>query len=281
MIFNFQIFFLFYELNHKETSFCYLKKKFSLSIKSRKSDKDVSNELLFSIKPVTFLTNQQQFPIRQGLTAENQRIDNIIIENNPKTEKPNAFKVNNFMINNNDKSNPDLFNKSDLSSISKNISINKNKSERNNESKNNSNIKFGLCFGIKNYFSSPSSYSEKKKLRVFLNLNKFLNQRMDLIYYLRTLYTIDITNSLLFNPFQKKLLEYPFKPNIFSKEDLHYFGLDKKIDSGFLQGDITDYFVTRFRENCLDKYDRKIFKILPKALTINIDSRLEIVENSS
>jgi len=94
---------------------------------------------------------------------------------------------------------------------------------------------------------------------------------MDLTYYLRTLHTIDITDSLLLNPFQKKLLEYPFKPNIFSKDDLHAFGLDKPEEDCFPKSEITDYFVARIKEKKLDKYDTKIFKLLPKALTGDID----------
>jgi len=94
---------------------------------------------------------------------------------------------------------------------------------------------------------------------------------MDLIYYLRTLYAIEIMQSLLFNPFQKKLLEYPFKPNIFGKEDLHNFGLDKQEEAIFPKNEITDYYKSRKKENILDKYDIGIFNFLPKALTEDFD----------
>jgi len=133
------------------------------------------------------------------------------------------------------------------------------------------NIKFSLAFSLKSYCCNPKTTKEKKKLQVFSNLNDYLNKRMDLTYYLRTLHTIDITNSLLLNPFQKKLLEYPFKPNIFSSEDLHAFGLDKQEEASFPKSEITDYFAARIEKKKLDKYDRKIFKVLPKALLGEID----------
>jgi len=122
--------------------------------------------------------------------------------------------------------------------------------------------------------------AEKMKLQVFDNLKDYLSKRMDLIYYLRTLYATEITNSLLFNPFQKKLLEYPFKPNIFSSEDLHAFGLDKQEEESYPKSEITDYFAARIKEKKLDKHDMKIFKLLPKALTSEIDTEPKMVRES-
>jgi len=129
---------------------------------------------------------------------------------------------------------------------------------------------------LKGFCSSPSKDSDKKKAQVFKDLDNYLNQRMDLIYYLRTLYAIDITHSLLFNPTQKKMLEYPFKPYIFTREDLHSFELDRKLDAKMHQNEVSDYFGTRLKENKLDKFDRKIFKILPQELTRKIENRAEI-----
>ncbi len=84
-------------------------------------------------------------------------------------------------------------------------------------------------------------------------------------------------NSFLFNPFQKKLLEYPFKPNIFSNDDLHDFGLDKQEESSVPKSEITEYFTERIEKKTLDKYDRKIFTLLPLELTSEIDIEPKIV----
>jgi len=141
------------------------------------------------------------------------------------------------------------------------------------------NLKFSFSFMIKSYFCKRKNTTEKKKLQVILNLKDYLSKRMDLIYYLRTLYATEITNSLLFNPFQKKLLEYPFKPNIFSSEDLHAFGLDKQEETSYPKSEITDYFSARIKEKNLDRYDIKILNLLPKALTDEIDIEPKMVRD--
>ncbi len=99
--------------------------------------------------------------------------------------------------------------------------------EKTFQNKESPNMTYSISFIMKSFICKrKKNIAEKMKLQVFDNLKDYLSKRMDLIYYLRTLYATEITNSLLFNPFQKKLLEYPFKPNIFSSEDLHSFGLD-------------------------------------------------------
>jgi len=133
---------------------------------------------------------------------------------------------------------------------------------------------------MKYYICNKKNTTEKRKLQVFLNLKDYLSKRMDLIYYLRTLYATEITNSLLFNPFQKKLLELPFKPNIFSKEDLFIFGLDKQEEASYPKSEITDYFADRIKEKKLDNYDIKIFKLLPKVLNDEIDLEPKMVRES-
>jgi len=230
----------------------------------------------------SFLAENSQDPILQGFKIKNRVLSDIIIENkaqakpNAKAEKLSEIKLNNYVLPEaqaQENLNPELLKKSNLSS------------ERNNSSKTNKNIKFGFCFRLKrlkSYFSTPSSDLEKKKVLVFENLNDYLDQRLNLIYYLRTLYTINIMNSLLFNPYQKRMLEYPFKPNIFSKEDLDLFGLSKKSETNpLINNEISEYFGMRLEEKKLDKYDRKIFKILPKEITAKIDhSRVDILEDA-
>jgi len=153
--------------------------------------------------------------------------------------------------------------------------LNKNESSINlknpQNKKDSPNMNFTLAFIIKYCICNPKSTKEKKKLKVFSTLNDYLDQRMDLIYYLRTLFAIEITNSFIFNPFQKKLLEYPFLPNIFNEEDLHAFGLDKQEEASFPKSEITDYFNSRIKEKTMDKYDITILKLLPETLTGDID----------
>ncbi len=137
--------------------------------------------------------------------------------------------------------------------------------------KQSPNMTFLLSFIVKSFCCNRKTAKDKKKLQVYSNLKDFYIKRMDMIYYLRTLNAIEVTNSMLFNPNQKKLLEYPFKPNIFSIEDLHAFGMNKQEEASFPKSEITDYFAARIEKRKLDKYDRKIFKVLPKALLGEID----------
>jgi len=203
---------------------------------------------------------------------------NVIIENisNAKIENLNAIEKNNYSI---PADNMEQADSSKKSSLPAEMKKNMNNKSNKNKSKHTSNIEFTLCFKLKSLFSTPSSVLEKNKLKVFENLNEFLNQRMDLIHYLRTLYSLDITNHLLFNSYQKKMLEYPFKPNIFSKEDLHVFGLDRKLESYLSKREISGYYHSQLEENKLDKYDRKILKILPQELTDKIENISRMLED--
>ncbi len=195
--------------------------------------------------------------------------DKEIIENWRKLRKQSHSIQENFNLRNiNNYINPQ---------IPQNPSGRNNKNEsttnlKNLQQKNDSaNMNFTLSFIIRYCICNPKSTREKKKLKVFSNLNNYLTQRMDLIYYLRTLFAIEMTNSFIFNPFQKKLLEYPFKPNIFNGEDLHAFGLDKQDEAKYPKSEITDYYNSRIKENTIDKYDITILKHLPQALTGDID----------
>lgn len=76
------------------------------------------------------------------------------------------------------------------------------------------------------------------------------------------------------------MLEYPFKPNIFIREDLHSFGLDKQKEACYPKDEIEEYFVGRNKEKKLDKFDLKIFKILPEALTKNVDIKAKWIEHA-
>jgi len=142
------------------------------------------------------------------------------------------------------------------------------------------NITFLLSFIVKSFCCNRKTAIDKKKLEVYSNLKDYYIKKMDMIYYLRTLNGIEVTNSMLFNPYQKKLLEYPFKPNIFNIEDLHAFGMNKQEEASFPQSEITDYFTKRIEKKKLDKYDRKIFKLLPKAITGELDIEPNIVREA-
>jgi len=214
----------------------------------------------------------------KGLTNTNVRLqsqlekDKKIIENWGELRRKSIFskeefnvkKINNYINNNINYEKPNEENFKEIKQSSSNPQF----------KKESPNMKFSLSFILKSYICKPKTFTGKKKLQVFSNLKDYLSEKMDLIYYLRTLYAIEITHSLLFNPFQKKLLEYPFKPNIFSSEDLHAFGLDKQEEAIFPKSEITDYQKTRKKENNFDKYDIGIFKLLPNALTEDFDVEL-------
>lgn len=104
------------------------------------------------------------------------------IEKNLVDENFNIMQINNY-VKNRKKSEDDL------------KKIKASNDLQNLTQKETTNISFPISFILKSYIFKPKQPTKKKKLEFFSKLNDYLNQRMDLIYYLRTLYTIDITNS--------------------------------------------------------------------------------------
>jgi hypothetical protein len=143
-----------------------------------------------------------------------------------------------------------------------------------NTNKNSKNIIFGISFFLKSLICEPKDIIQKRKLKAYKDLVCFLDQRMYLIHYLKMLYSINITNSLLFNSTQKKIIDKPAKPNIFRIDDLKLYGLYNLQEENSDNKEILEYYNSKLTEKNLDKYDKTLVQFLPENIKNSIDRDL-------
>ncbi len=103
-------------------------------------------------KALSLFQEQKKDPTMQSLGVKNSVTANVI-EGNQNTESIKPIKLNNYV------SHP-VFSKKDLPESNNELLENKNKS----------NIKFKMCLILKGFCSSPSNDSDKKKVKVFKDL---------------------------------------------------------------------------------------------------------------
>ena len=184
------------------------------------------------------------------------KINNFVDDHKPLEENANKY--------------PTLAFGNSLNCIKKDFNVNSNE----NTDKNSKNIIFGIFFILKSFICAPTDIIQKRKSKAYKDLVGFLDQRMDLIHYLKMLYSINVTNSLLFNSTQKKIIDNLAKPNIFRKDDLKLYGLYNLHEENSDHKEILEYYNSKLTEKNLDKYDKTLVQFLPVNIKNSIDRDL-------
>lgn len=139
--------------------------------------------------------------------------------------------------------------------------------------KNGSNINFGYWFKIKFLFCRNSlKKKDPHREKVFDILNSFLDERLDLISYLKYLNKIDKLKSIYFNQNQELAFDYEHKPSVFNLEEMGIF-LRKKManDDPQIKEFILNYFNNLIKTKSITDLDLKIIEKLPHIILSNID----------
>lgn len=212
--------------------------------------------------------NYEQAELRYEIKNENKglnlnldsktKINNYILHHKPSEE--NLNKNPTLVLSKNISSIRKAF---DPKSINIDSDLNRKKNTDFDESKTR-NIEFTSFFWVKTSICKPKEHFEKRKFTILKDLIGYLNQRLDINYYLKMLYSIDISNNLLFDSMQKKIIDNAAKPNIFSVNDLKFYGLQKLRDKNVDNQEITEYYNSKFAQKNADKYDKILMQILPE-----------------
>jgi hypothetical protein len=132
---------------------------------------------------------------------------------------------------------------------------------------------FGMLFLIKkNLCTSMLSKEERRFNDILLLTNKYLNARLDVITYIRTLDTLDSIKSLLFNHYQNISLNFIKKQKISSQEDLDELQISPTEDKSKIK-DLVEYYNKLTRTNTLSNIDRQLLPLL------NDEIQKQIVKN--
>jgi hypothetical protein len=132
----------------------------------------------------------------------------------------------------------------------------------NTEIKNKS-LNFGIWFSIKvNYCPSKFFKNNPEKEKVFVFLNNYLKERLDVVHYLKKLEIIDRMRTLFFNYYQNLSFEFLKTPNLCNESEMKNFDLkiDKNAEENF--NDLVDYFSYRFNNKELDQVDENLLNYI-------------------
>jgi hypothetical protein len=122
-------------------------------------------------------------------------------------------------------------------------------------------IEFGLYYSLKYTFCFWRK-STKEKARIFRFLQNYLNERLDVIYYLRTLEILDRMKKILFNRHQNLSLDFLKTPNLYDQKELDSFDLDlnRNIDKKF--NDLVLYYSQKIKNKELNEVDEKLLNMI-------------------
>lgn len=131
------------------------------------------------------------------------------------------------------------------------------------DDKSKKQLQFGFYFLIKrilcNKFLSPS---EIEKVKLYDFSKKYIMERFDVIYYLKTLEKVDRIKILLFNTCQNLTFDFIKKPNLHDKEELESLDMDLNPNKNENAYKIIDYYTDKVKSSTLDDYDRQLYYML-------------------
>lgn len=127
----------------------------------------------------------------------------------------------------------------------------------------NNSQNFGLWFSFtRTYCSHFRIFRKSRKDKMYLLASKYLNTRLDIVYYLKTLEIVDKIKNILFNPYQNLCFEFMKYHNLENEEEYEVLSceLNKKCESNF--NSLIDYFAQKFRKNEMNEIDNKLLEFV-------------------
>jgi hypothetical protein len=122
-------------------------------------------------------------------------------------------------------------------------------------------INFGICFTLAKKILG-SCYKPKDKNVIFDFIERYVNGRLDVTYYLKTLEKFDRVRVILFNYYQNLLLDYTKIPNLRNRQELINLDLDLNKNEEISNEELANYFNFRIKNDELDEYDEQLLKIV-------------------
>ncbi len=117
-------------------------------------------------------------------------------------------------------------------------------------------IKFGYFFGICDKFCKVKNNSH-----LYDFLKRYINERMDVTFYLKTLEKFDRVRVLLFNYYQNLCLDFTKIPNLSNQDELTNYDMDIQ-DKKISHEEIVEYFNYRIKNREMDECDQQLLNIV-------------------
>jgi hypothetical protein len=121
-------------------------------------------------------------------------------------------------------------------------------------------FEYGLKFQLKRLLCHFGG-NKKEQYKTYFALNKYLNDRMDLRYYLSSLQKSDRMRTVLFNYYQNLSLDFMKSPNICSAEELEEMDLMLHRDNDENFNELIYYFKERKANGTMDSRDNQLFEM--------------------
>jgi hypothetical protein len=129
---------------------------------------------------------------------------------------------------------------------------------------------YGLKFQITRFICYYGS-KKSEQYKTYYALNNYLNERMDLRYYLHSLQKNDRMRTVLFNYYQNLSFDFMKSPNVCSAAELEEMDLMlyRNTDENF--NELIHYFKERRANGTMDGYDKQLFQMLRQDVKENVN----------
>jgi hypothetical protein len=228
-------------------------------------------ELKLNFSKNNISSNFNNFSNFNNVTNSNSNSNNLFLNTNlnlkyiSNSEQINAIKINhqkNIVLKNNPYSNFNKINNlNKMSNFDRKSIINITKQSKfklNTEIKKKS-LNFGIWFTIKvNICRCRCFKNNPEKEKVFVFLNNYLKERLDVVHYLKKLEIIDRMRTLFFNYYQSLSFEFLKTPNLCNESEMKNFDLEINKNSEKNFNDLVDYFSYRVNNKELDEIDENL-----------------------
>ena len=97
-----------------------------------------------------------------------------------------------------------------------------------------------------------SLFKLKNKNKIYDFLKKYVNDRLDVTFYLKTLEKFDRVRVLLFNYYQNMCLDFTKIPNVSDQDELNNIDMDLQ-NQKISHEDLVDYFNHRIKNREMDE----------------------------
>lgn len=137
--------------------------------------------------------------------------------------------------------------------------------------KNEKKLNFGIGLVLKNFLcKSYLTPKQEEKMKLYYFSKKYLKDRLDITFYLKTLSTLDRIKLFLFNHYQNLCLDFIKKPNLHNKEELETLDFDISQNHNKNANKVVDYFNEKIKTSQIEQHDLQLLQMLDDTIKNHI-----------
>jgi len=119
--------------------------------------------------------------------------------------------------------------------------------------------------------------NEKHKLEDYEFCSNYIEERLDITYYIRLVEQFQVLKILFLNYYQNRSLDFMKKFNLKNKTDIEYIKEIHKIsdNDNQLEKEIADYYIFQTKSCNLDKFDEIIYDYVNKSIKQSVSNEIK------